>query len=130
MSKDEINKTVQNWLDKNKPEGTIIVSCGSAGVLVATKQSTEWQTVWADHVIIYSDIDNQHRAARILQTEENVSVDSDVYTCHCGRTFTKRFALTNHQKICKQVPSEVIPKPADEIMDETIAIELEENAPA
>jgi hypothetical protein len=111
MNKDEINKTVQNWLNKNKPEGTIIVSCGSAGALIVTKQPTEWQTVWADHVIIYSDIDNNHCAARILQTEEKTtSVDSDAYACHCGRKFTKRFALTNHQKVCKQVP-----KPVDEI---------------
>jgi hypothetical protein len=78
-NKDEIIKTVQNWLNKNKPEGTIIVSCGNIGALVVTKQPTGWQTVWANHVIIYSDIENQHHATRIFAIKENemASVDFD-----------------------------------------------------
>ena len=114
MNKDEIKKTVQSWLDKNQPEGMkIIISCGSAGALIATKQVNdhvgecdEWQTTWADNVIIYSDIINHHpiKIPRLITLPTPTSTST--LTCHCGRIFTKRFALTNHKKVCKQTEQE------------------------
>ena len=109
MNKDEIKKTVQSWLNKNQPEGNkLVFACGSVGALIAIKQDSqiEWQTIWADDIIIYSDVINQYPIKIPKLVTLPTPTSANILTCHCGRIFTKRFALTNHKKVCKQTELE------------------------
>lgn len=99
MTKSDAEKVARRWLvDKDKHR--VVFGCGSLGVLIATHEGTvyneDWELCWADELILMSDLIHGGTKRKTKQTEGQHSCEL------CGRTFTKRFALTNHQKVCGQ----------------------------